>query len=366
MGLLDNTTQRAYYQGNDQGNYQFVSLEDIINQFIVVYVGEEKIISKAKRTDIAFHAQRALAELSFDTFKSIKSQEIELPPSLTMMLPQDYVNYTKVCWSDSNGIKRPLYPTRHTSNPFKIEQNTDGTYDFTAPTAAILPNADFSDSTIGTSSNPNGAWTRSPIANNPTVEDISITDGALTFTHGSKSLSGSVTSRAYAVYQRIKVTGMDYLEISAKGLSAAASAGVKSAGVIRMGLTTLDPNGTDITQGSTDWNHTRTNPNAVVVTGGGATYSEPTARNHKTDIFDLTTIDGTASYIEFNDGAGTASTSTLSDINVTNIPIDPSDNEQYVYVVITSYIPSYTTVWTSSNNNESINTIDDIEIFMTE
>ena len=362
MGLLDNTTQRSYYQGNNQGNYQFTSLEDIINQFIIAYVGEEKIISKVKRTDVAFHAQRALAELSFDTFKSIKSQEIKLPPSLTMMLPHDYVNYTEISWSDDNGIKRPLYPTRHTSNPLNVLQNNDGTYDFTAPTAAVLSNADFSNDVIGTSANPDGAWTRSPIPGTPSVEDISITDGALTFTHGSKTLTGSVSSRAYAVYQRVKVTGMDYLEISAKGLSAAASSGVKDAGVIRIGLTTLDPNGTDISQGSTEWDHTKTNPNTTVITGGGTTYSNPTARNHKIDIFNLTTTSNSPSYIEFSDGAGTASTSTLSDIDVTNVPIDPSDNEQYVYMVITSFIPNYTTAWTSSNNNESINTIDDIEI----
>ena len=54
MGLLDNTLQQ-YYQGNDLGNYQFTSLDDIINQFMVVYVGEEKIISKASRIDVAFH-----------------------------------------------------------------------------------------------------------------------------------------------------------------------------------------------------------------------------------------------------------------------------------------------------------------------
>ena len=42
MGLLDNQTDQAYYQGNDLGNYQFVSLEDVINQFMVAYVGEEK------------------------------------------------------------------------------------------------------------------------------------------------------------------------------------------------------------------------------------------------------------------------------------------------------------------------------------
>jgi len=127
MALL-NQTQQDYYDGNDFGSYQFISLNDIVNNFIIVYVGENKIISKVKRTDVAFHAQRAIQELSFDVFKSIKSQEITLPPSNTMILPQDYVNYTKICWVDGNGIERPLYPTRHTSNPTPILQNTDGKY----------------------------------------------------------------------------------------------------------------------------------------------------------------------------------------------------------------------------------------------
>jgi len=127
MGLLDGTTQQTYYQGNDHGNYQFVSLTDIINQFIMVYVGEDKIIPKAKRLDVAFHAQRALAELSFDTFKSVKAQEITLPPSLQMILPYDYVNYTKVSWVDSAGIKHLLYPTSKTSNPkkYQIDDNDE-------------------------------------------------------------------------------------------------------------------------------------------------------------------------------------------------------------------------------------------------
>ena len=131
MALL-NQTQQQYYDGDDFGGYQFVSLQDIINNFIISYVGDQKIIGKIKRTDVAFHAQRALAELSFDTFKSVKAQEITLPPSLTMVLPQDYVNYTKVCWVDGSGIERPLYPTRHTSNPTPIYQNSDGDYSFTA------------------------------------------------------------------------------------------------------------------------------------------------------------------------------------------------------------------------------------------
>tara|TARA_R110002074_G_scaffold361239_1_gene534242 strand:+ start:774 stop:2108 length:1335 start_codon:yes stop_codon:yes gene_type:complete len=117
MGLLDNVTHKEYYQGNDHGSYQFTSLKNIIEQFVVAYVGENKIIPKVSKLDVAFHAQRALQELSFDTFKSIKAQEIAIPASLQMTLPQDYVNYTKISWVDSAGIKHLLYPTSKTSNP---------------------------------------------------------------------------------------------------------------------------------------------------------------------------------------------------------------------------------------------------------
>ena len=54
MGLLDNTTQSNYYRAGDHGNYQFTSLDDVITQFQIAYVGEDKIISKIKRADVAF------------------------------------------------------------------------------------------------------------------------------------------------------------------------------------------------------------------------------------------------------------------------------------------------------------------------
>ena len=138
MGLLNGVTAQQYYNNESGfGNYQFTSLTDIINQFIVAYVGEDKIISKVKRTDVAFHAQRALAELSFDTFKSCKAQEITVPASLQMVLPQDYVNYTKVSWVDSAGIKHLLYPTSKTSNPTRSYlTNSDG--DFTLTAVGVL------------------------------------------------------------------------------------------------------------------------------------------------------------------------------------------------------------------------------------
>ena len=60
MGLLGAaTTQEDYYTGNDLGNYQFTSMDNIISAFMMIYVGEDKLISKVSRTDVAFHAQRS-------------------------------------------------------------------------------------------------------------------------------------------------------------------------------------------------------------------------------------------------------------------------------------------------------------------
>ena len=60
-------TQEQYYSGDDLGNYQHILIRDLINNFIVAYVGEGKIIQKVKRTDVSFHAQRAIQELSYET-----------------------------------------------------------------------------------------------------------------------------------------------------------------------------------------------------------------------------------------------------------------------------------------------------------
>jgi len=129
MGLI-NSTEQSYYEGNDFGGYQFITLKDIVNNFMISYVGEEKIIPKIKRNNVAFFAQRALQELSYDTFRSEKSQEIDIPPSLTMSLPQDYVQYVKLTWVDTSGVEHVIYPAIKTSNPDAILQDDNYNYTF--------------------------------------------------------------------------------------------------------------------------------------------------------------------------------------------------------------------------------------------
>ncbi len=131
MGLLDQTQEQYYtpwLDNDDLGGYQFVTIKDVINNFMVAYVGEDKIISKIKRTDVAFYAQRAIAEFSFDTLPSDKAIEIEVAANLSFPLPQDYVNYVRFSWTDQQGIERIIYPTRKTSNPLAYNQDNEGKY----------------------------------------------------------------------------------------------------------------------------------------------------------------------------------------------------------------------------------------------
>ena len=106
---------------NNYGGYSYTSLNDIVNNFLVGYVGHGKLISSAKRTDVIFHAKRGLQEFSYDTLKSIKSQELHVPPSLSVIMPQDYVNYVRMSWIDAYGIKHIIYPSDNlTSAPYTV------------------------------------------------------------------------------------------------------------------------------------------------------------------------------------------------------------------------------------------------------
>ena len=121
------------------GSYQFVSIDDIINNFMISYVGNEKIINRVRRADVAFHAQRALQEFSYDTFKCKKTFEAEVPPTLKLPLPQDYVNGVKFSFAErDSGIQRPLYPTRNSSNPRSILQDSNFNFLFDNTTGDLL------------------------------------------------------------------------------------------------------------------------------------------------------------------------------------------------------------------------------------
>lgn len=96
-------TNYQYYTNNgvipediNWGSYQYVSLADIVNNFILMYVGNDKLVNNVERYTVLFHAKRAIQELNYDALRNIKVLELHLDDSLKMVLPPDYVNYVRI------------------------------------------------------------------------------------------------------------------------------------------------------------------------------------------------------------------------------------------------------------------------------
>ena len=361
MGILKQSQNSYYNDPSDFGNYQFTSLDDIINQFLVAYVGEEKVISRASRADGAFHAQRAMQELSFDTFKSIKSQEIVLPPSNTMMLPHDYVNYTKMSWSDSAGIKHPLYPTSKTSNPFKILQETDGSYDFVLSTTGVFLNGGFDhDIVISNGTVDQMAWKSSPAHGNIFGSLQSVVSGRFEWKHVAQVLTGQgnqvKSGRNFALWQKVDVTEIDYITLSAKGLSSSISTGNTEVGTVRIGFSTQVDLTAQTNTNNDGFNPNRTNNTNTVVEFKQSKHMDPA-------IYDVPLAGGGLNYIQFDAGDDVLSAATeLVDVDVSNLT-----GEIYLLAVSNggamddaSTVTGTTNSPNLGNNTQAINAIDDV------
>ena len=96
------------------GYYSRVNLNDIINNFIIAYIGDGKILSKVPRYEVAFWAQRSVQEFSYDILHAEKTIEVELNSTLQMSLPSDYVNYVNISFLDSFGNLKTIQPSRAT------------------------------------------------------------------------------------------------------------------------------------------------------------------------------------------------------------------------------------------------------------
>lgn len=107
-------SQYQYYEnGGNQpenanwGSYQYVSLFDIVNNFMLMYSGNHSLVNNEERFKVLFHAKRAVQELNYDAFKELKVLELTVDDTLRYILPSDYVNWVRVnLYKD--GYLRPL------------------------------------------------------------------------------------------------------------------------------------------------------------------------------------------------------------------------------------------------------------------
>lgn len=134
MGYI---TDYQYYENGglnpsqkNWGSYQYISLEDIINNFMLMYAGNHSLVNNEERYKVLFHAKRAIQELNYDAFKEIKSLQLTVYSDLRFVLPSDYVNWVRVSLFKNNTI-RPLVENIQVQSALSYVQTAtaDFTYD---------------------------------------------------------------------------------------------------------------------------------------------------------------------------------------------------------------------------------------------
>jgi|TARA_R110002012_G_scaffold182345_1_gene348672 hypothetical protein len=119
-------TDYQYYENSqvvptdtNWGSYQYVSLDDIVNNFMLMYQGNNELINNINRYQVLFFAKRAIQELNYDAMKEIKILQLQICDQLRFVLPPDYVNWVRISLYE-NGVLRPM-----TEN---IQTNWSGAY----------------------------------------------------------------------------------------------------------------------------------------------------------------------------------------------------------------------------------------------
>ena len=119
-------TDYQYYENSQNvpqeanwGSYQYVSLDDIVNNFMLMYQGNNELINNINRYQVLFFAKRAIQELNYDAMKEIKILELQICDQLRFVLPPDYVNWVRISLYH-NGVLLPMVEN--------IQTNWSGAY----------------------------------------------------------------------------------------------------------------------------------------------------------------------------------------------------------------------------------------------
>ncbi len=129
--------QRKYYTNDgvnptdeNWGSYQYVSLEDIVKNFQLMYAGNHELINNENRFKILFHAKRGIQELNYDAFKEIKALELQVYDDLRFVLPADYVNWVKLYLLKNNTLRELVENIQvQSANSFVQSGTSSFTYD---------------------------------------------------------------------------------------------------------------------------------------------------------------------------------------------------------------------------------------------
>ena len=101
------TSEQYYNSPEDFGNYQHITLQEIVNNYMMSRDGDD-YTAMVPRFKVLYQARRGFREFYSDVVKEVRAIELELSPSLMVTLPPDFVNYVRISWVDDRGQLHPM------------------------------------------------------------------------------------------------------------------------------------------------------------------------------------------------------------------------------------------------------------------
>lgn len=118
-----------YYSNEDNfGDYAFVGIEDLVNNFLQNYTGDETLLGYVPRQKVVYQVKQAIREFSIGFLNQVRVVELELNDANNIILPPDFISYVRISWvNKKTGRIQPMSQNKH--HPLGIAYLQDNTGD---------------------------------------------------------------------------------------------------------------------------------------------------------------------------------------------------------------------------------------------
>jgi len=109
------TNPYDYYTNEENhGNFQYVDLVNLVNNFMQQYTGDDKLLGYTKRHNVLYWMKSGIQQFTFSALKEVKAVELELGDAYDIIMPPDYVNYVRISWlNTTTGELHPMGENRN-------------------------------------------------------------------------------------------------------------------------------------------------------------------------------------------------------------------------------------------------------------
>jgi hypothetical protein len=89
---------KYHEDASNHGSYVYVSLDEMVGNFIANYTGDGSILINPSRSKIIYQFKQGIKKFSMNALREVKAIELELGDTLDITLPHDYVNYVRISY----------------------------------------------------------------------------------------------------------------------------------------------------------------------------------------------------------------------------------------------------------------------------